>query len=122
MINKIGITAWGCLFAFILITTAWDYCRPDADKLLSVRGSMISGSRMEKEHYPCASLKDAYDLFPAILVSRESSAFSIQPLASVHRPLSFKEHPAEFHGLSPPVPVGYLTEFPICLRYGNLRF
>jgi len=121
MDKKIISATLGCLFTFILLTTAWDYCRPDPDKLLSKRGAAVSGLQIEKEHHPCASLKDAYDVLPAVAVGRASVAMPIPSLVSGHPPLSFKEDPGEFRGLSPPVSKLFLSELPIYLRLGNLR-
>lgn len=109
MNKKILSAALGCVFTFILITTAWDYCapageasRPDLDKLSSERGSMISGLRMEKEHHPCASLKDAYNISSVLKTSEQRGSIITQQRPSVWMPVSFKDGDFGFHGLSPP--------------------
>lgn len=108
-------------FVFILITTAWDYCRPDPDKLLFKDRAAFGENQIKKEHHPCVSLKDAYDVFAAFKVSSGNVQHDLRDLTSDFSAGSFEGNTSDFHGLSPPFENLPLQNLPIFLLYRNLR-
>lgn len=121
MKRKLLVVAITGLFSFILIATAWDYCQPDPDTLLFKGNSVSQDFQIKKPHHPCASLKDAYDVFAAFKVSSGNVQHDFKDLASEFSARSFEGNTSDFNGLSPPFESLTLHNLPIFLLYRNLR-
>ena len=121
MKSKAIAVAIAGFFSFILITTAWDYCQPDPDTLLRKENSVSHGQQIKKPHHPCASLKDAYDVFAASKVSRGNIQHDFRDMTSDFPAGSFAGNASDFHGLSPPFENSLPHDLPIFLLYRNLR-
>lgn len=121
MERKSIVLAMVVFFSFILITTAWDYCRPDPDTLLFKGDSAAHSAQIKKPHHPCASLKDAYDIFAGFMADRTRvSNFSAVSLFDLPADL-LAWNSQEFYGLSPPSENFPPLELPLFLLYRNLR-
>jgi len=121
MLQKITAGSAVFIFIFVLITTAWDYCRPDPDTLLLKENSVAHGQQIKKPHHPCASLKDAYDVFAASKVNRGNIHHDFRDMTSDFSAGSFAGNTSDFHGLSPPFENSPPHDPPIFLLYRNLR-
>lgn len=120
MERKVIALATAGLFSFILITTAWDYCRPDPDTLL-FKGQVFSANhQIKKVHHPCASLKDVY------VVSSQATinvvlAKRITPTLSNSRTSSGSDDSFGLSGLSPPLENSPPLSVPLFQLHSNLR-
>lgn len=121
MERKLLAIAIAGFFSFILITTAWDYCQPDPDTLLFKGNSVSQDLQIKKPHHPCASLKDAYNVFAAFKVSSGNVQHGFKNLTSDFSAGSFEGNASDFSGLSPPFENLALYNLPIFLLYRNLR-
>ena len=121
MLQKIIAGSAVFIFIFVLITTAWDYCRPDPDTLLFKENSVSHGQQIKKPHHPCASLKDAYDVFAASKISHRNIQQDFRDMTSDFPEGSFAGNSSDFHGLSPPSENSPPHDLPIFLLYRNLR-
>ncbi|MBI4115169.1 MAG: hypothetical protein HY447_01200 [Candidatus Omnitrophica bacterium] len=118
--KAIAVAAAG-FFTFILIITAWDHCPSDADTLLSKGNSALQSYKIKKPHYPCTSLKDAYDIFVSLRVPSGSNPHLFKEPTSDLTTASFEWNSPEFHGLSPPFENSRAQNPSIFLLYRNLR-
>lgn len=108
-------------FVFVLLMSAWDYCRPDPDALLFKEQVSSADRQIKKEHHPCASLRDAYvvssqAVINVVLTKHISSTLSNRRTSSVSKDSSFG-----LSGLSPPLENSPPLSVPLFQLHSNLR-
>ncbi len=107
MIQRVISVAIGFLFVFILMTSTWDYCRPNPHDLSPIKVLAGYANHFKKPHHPCASLKEPYDVFPTfrIFSSDRKTNISIGLLDDPSSIQNQNSQPGRFHYLlehSPP--------------------
>lgn len=121
MFQKVIAGTVAGFFVFVLLTSAWDYCHPDPDTLLFKGRVSLTDHQIKKEHRPCASLKDAYNVSsPARIfaVGRTSDSVHVSP--SLFGTTFFKEG-VTINGLSPPLENSPPLSVPLFQLHSNLR-
>ena len=111
-----------CVFVFILMMTAWDYCppKPGHHNQISSISSVLS-VHVKNAHPPCASLKDIYDILSTTIGNLKAQTTKLfTDLSSIVHLSFLRDHLCK-NDLSPPLETSPPQSIPLFQINCNLR-